>query len=315
MSGFSRLQPIRRALFVIVGGTLLAGCGAVTAGTSISSSETLRAEQLADRVRITVGGKLFTEYKYATDQKYPYFYPVVGPRSGESVTTESSQPYPHHHSLFFGSDKVNGGNYWQDELSRGQILARETRVTRAEGAAVELEQVNLWARPGAESPIRDTRRIRITAPSRDVRLIDFDVTLTPLIDVEIEQTNHSLFAARMAPELSVDSGGTLVNAQGDRGEKATFGKPAHWADYWGRRQGVTEGLAILSHPGNRWSPSPWFTRDYGFFSPTPFNWMDGGRLRLPVGEELRLRYRVAVHGGDTDEAGIAELYRQYAASR
>ena len=291
---------------------LLAGCAPSAVGQGGTSAETVRAERLEDRVRVTVGGELFTEYKYADDQKYPYFYPVVGPRSGRSVTTESSNPWPHHHSLFFGSDRVNGGNYWQDGLERGRIVEQETRIDRAEGSAVEITQVNVWSRPGAESPFRDTRRIRISAPSPEVRLIDFDVTLTPLIDVTIEQSNHSLFAARMVPGLSVDSGGTLINANGERAEKDTFGKAAPWADYWGRHHGVVEGLAIFNHPGNRWSPPPWFTRNYGFFSPTPFNWMEGGKLELKPGNELRLRYRVVVHGGDTSEAGIAEQYRRYA---
>jgi hypothetical protein len=271
----------------------------------------VRAEQLADRVRVTVDGETFTEYRYRPHQKYPYFYPVVGPRSGSSVTTESSQPYPHHQSLFFGLDRVNGGNYWQDGLERGQIVPERTRVLQASGEAVEIEQVNLWKRPDAESPIRDTRRIRISAPSADLRVIDFDITLTALLDVHVEKTNHSLFAARMVPDLAVTAGGTLVNALGDRGERETLGKPAPWADYWGTRDGVTEGLAILEHPENPWGPSPWFTRDYGFFSPTPLNWLEDG-LRLARGEDLRLRYRVVVHGGTAEEARIAELYRQYA---
>jgi hypothetical protein len=294
---------------------LLVGCGRFAATPASPAPEQLRAELLEDRVRVTVGGQLFTEYRFSADQKYPYFFPVIGPRSGRSVTTESSQPYPHHHSLFFASDKVNGGNFWQEELSRGRIVSRDVRVERAEGNAVEFVQTNLWVRPGADPPFRDTRRVRVTAPSPDVRLIDFDVTLTPLQDVRIEQTNHSLFAARMAPELSVDSGGTLVNASGERGEKGTFAKPSPWADYWGEHRGVAEGLAILNHPDNRWSPPPWFTRDYGFFSPTPLNWLDGGRLELEEGEPLRLRYRVVVHAGDTERAGIAELYRQYVAGR
>ena len=116
----------------------------------------------------------------------------------------------------------------------------------------------------------------------------------------------------MVPALSVDSGGTLVNARGDRTEEGTFGKPAEWADFYGSRGGVVEGLAILNHPENRWTPPPWFTRDYGFFSPTPFNWFEEGHLDLPRGEALRLRYRVVVHGGTTDEARIAEFYEAYA---
>lgn len=295
---------------LLAGGAALVGCA-----TAVQGSRTLHAEQMADRIRVTVDGRLVTEYRYAQDQKYPYFYPVAGPRSAESVTTETSEPYPHHHSLFFGSDFVNGGNYWQEELSRGQIVAQETRLVRASGPEVEFTQTSLWSRPGAESPFRDERTIRISSPSTDIHLIDFDITLTPLIDVRIEKTNHSLFAARMAPALSVDSGGTLVNSRGGRNAEGTFGQEAEWADYYGSRGGVVEGLAIFNHPQNRWTPPPWFTRDYGFFSPTPFNWFEEGHLDFPRGEPLRLRYRVVVHGGTTDEARIAELYEEYASGR
>lgn len=288
---------------------VLGGCAAAT-----PTGRSLEAVELDDRIRVTVDGRLVTEYRYAEGQKYPYFYPVVGPRSGESVTTETSEPYPHHHSLFFGSDFVNGGNYWQDELSRGQIVAQETRLVRASGPEIEFSQTSLWMRPGAEPPFRDERTIRVSSPSDDLRIIDVDITLTPLIDVRIEKTNHSLFAARMAPALSVDSGGTLVNSRGGRNAEGTFGQEAEWADFWGVRNGVPEGLAILNHPGNRWTPPPWFTRDYGFFSPTPFNWFAEGHLDLPRGEELRLRYRVVVHGGSTEDARIADIYREYAAT-
>ena len=279
-------------------------------GTPAGTSPTLRAEQLDDRIRVTLGDQLVTEYRYSPAQKYPYFYPVVGPRTGESVTTESSEPYPHHQSLFFGLDFVNGGNYWQDGLERGQILAEETEILQATGAEVAFRQISVWSRPGAEAPFRDERIIRVRAPDEELRIIDFDITLTPLIDVRVRKNNHSLFAARMVPELSVDSGGTLVNARGDRNAEGTFGVEAEWASFYGERGGVVEGLAILDHPDNRWAPSPWFTRDYGFFSPTPFEWLEDG-LELAEGEPLRLRYRVIVHGGTPEEAGIARLYAEY----
>lgn len=271
----------------------------------------LEAVQLEDRIRVTLDGRVVTEYRYAADQKYPYFYPVNGPLSGKSVTTETSEPYPHHHSVFFASDFVNGGNYWQEGLDRGQIVAQETRLLNASGPEVVFSQTNLWVRPGAPSPFTDDRTIRISAPSDSLRVIDFDITLTPLVDVRIERTNHSLFAARMVPALSVDSGGTLVNSREQRSEEGTFAREAEWADYWGTRAGIVEGLAILNHPDNRWTPPPWFTRNYGFFSPTPFNWFESGHLDLAKGEALRLRYRVVVHGGSTAAARVAGLYDDY----
>ncbi len=295
----TRTQSSTIWLMVLLSVGISAGCG---------EALELRAEKDATGLSVYVGDALFTHYRTASDWKYPYFYPVNGPSSGQSLTTETSEPYPHHHSLFFGCDKVNGGNYWQEGLERGQILSKKLNLVSAKGKEIVFEEECLWERPGAESPFKDVRRVVISAPSQDIRLIDFSITLTALIDVRIENTNHSLFAARMVPELSVPQGGTLVNAEGLTAEKGTFGKKSPWCDYYGTRNGIVEGLAILSHPSNRWFPDPWFTRDYGFFSPTPMNWLEGSFLSIPKGESMTLRYRVVAHRGDTQSANIQSLF-------
>ncbi|HPO17352.1 MAG TPA: PmoA family protein [Candidatus Hydrogenedentes bacterium] len=264
-----------------------------------------------DQLSVTVDGKLFTAYKFAATQKYPYFFPVNGPASGTSVTTETSEPYPHHHSLFFGCDRVNGGNYWQDANGRGQILSQGPKIEEAKGERISFIDECLWKQPDQEPIIRDTRRVTITAPDATHCIIDFEISLEPLVDITIEKTNHSLFSARMIPELNVTSGGTLINAEGASTEKGTFGVKSPWCDYFGTRNGVTEGLAIFQNPANRWYPAPWFTRDYGFFSPTPMYWLEGDKLELPKGEKLPLKYRVIVHAGDTKTANIADLFQQY----
>jgi hypothetical protein len=264
-----------------------------------------------DQVIVQVDGKLFTAYKFADSQKYPYFWPVNGPASGKSITTETSQPYPHHHSLFFGCDRVNGGNYWQDVNKRGQIVSKGPKIIESSGKRVVFTDECSWRQPGAEPIINDTRRIVITAPSKDIRLIDFEIALKPLVDIEILKTNHALFSARVVPELSVKSGGTLINAEGKTSEKGTFGANSPWCDYSGTRDGITEGIAIFQNSQNRWFPSKWFTRDYGFFSPTPMYWLKGGRLELPKGQTLTLKYRVVVHAGDVEKAQIADQFRKY----
>jgi len=119
----------------------------------------------------------------------------------------------------------------------------------------------------------------------------------------------------MAPELAVTGGGTLMNDAGDQGEKGTFGKPALWADCRGQRGGATEGVTILSHPANRWSPPPWFTRDYGFFTPTPMYWPEGDSIDLEPDETVRLRYRVLVHSDAPSSDEIAALYRAWTGSQ
>ncbi len=262
-----------------------------------------------------VDGRTFTCYRFGAGQKYPYFHPVNGPLSGVSVTTESSLPWPHHRSLFFGCDKVNGGNYWQEGNEQGQIVSRGPTIVHAGPGRVEIADECDWRRPGAAPVLLDRREIRIEAPSAGLRTVSFRVTLVPQVDVRIERTNHSLFAARVAPELSPQGGGVLWNAAGATGEKGTFGAASPWCDVSGTRFGLREGIAIFDGPRNRWHPSRWFTRDYGFFSPTPFNWLEDAGLRLAAGERLELEYLVVVHAGDADEAGIAALFAKWAGER
>ncbi len=283
----------------------------------IAASQPVTAEIVGDQVVVTVNGVEFTRYKAHGDpgyesQKYPYFYPVNGPVSGKSVTTETTQPYPHHHSLFFGCDRVNGGNYWQGRNDAGQIISQGPRIIEAKGSRVVFEDTCLWRKPGEAPIIRDTRTVTITAPSSKRRIIDFDISLEMLTNVTFLNTNHALFSARVVPALSVKEGGTLVNAAGQSGEKATFGQKSPWMDYSGTRDGVAEGIAIFQHPDNPGYPFRWFTRDYGFFSPTPMQWLDGGQLDLPKGERVRLRYRVLVHAGDAREADMVKAFDAYA---
>jgi hypothetical protein len=275
----------------------------------------LSAQRLDDRIIVRVDDRMFTSYRFGAGQKYPYFYPVNGPVSGVSVTTESSLPWPHHRSLFFGSDKVNGGNYWQEGNDQGQIVSRGATVVDAGPDRVVITDECEWRKPGTAPVLVDRREIRIEAPSPALRTLAFRVTLVPQAEVRIEKTNHSLFAARVAPELSAQSGGALRNAAGALGEKGTFGASSPWCDVSGTRFGLTEGLAIFDSPRNRWYPSKWFTRDYGFLSPTPFNWLDDAGLRLAKGETLELEYLVVVHAGDAAEAGIAGIFDKWAEER
>jgi hypothetical protein len=276
-----------------------------------SAQEKVTANKVGDRIEIRINGNLFTNYVLSEFEKYPFFYPVNGP-SNASVTSMRNANYPHHSSLFFGCDKVNGGNYWQEGLERGQIISLRADIIESGEEKVVIENECIWRRPGADAPIKDKRTITVSAPSKGKFQIDFDVTMKMLLDVVIEKTNHSLFSGRMDPDLAVINGGVMINAEGETGEKNTFGKSSFWMDCSGQRLGKTEGMAIMQHPSNAWYPSPWFTRDYGFFSPTPMYWPENDKnTLLKKGEEIKLRYRVLVHSGNHLEADIAQEFEKY----
>jgi hypothetical protein len=270
------------------------------------------AEKVGSKINVTVGDRFFTSYIFSDDEKYPFFYPVNGPVSGGSVTSMRNGEYPHHSSLFFGCDQVNGGNFWQEGLERGRIVSLNAKIVKQGGDTAIISDECIWSRHEAVSPVRDIRKFIITAPDAGTRQIDVEISMEMLTDVTILKTNHSLFSVRMAADLSVLNGGTMINAEGLEKEEKTFGKASPWMDYYGNRGSGTEGLAILQHPSNPWYPSQWFTRDYGFMSPTPMFWPENGTSTfLKKGTVLKLRYRVIVHSGDYKEAKIAEEFTKY----
>ena len=281
-------------------------------GSMMAQKQEVSATKIGNRIDVVIGKQFFTSYRFQPDEKYPFFFPVNGPVSGATTTSMRNGEYPHHSSLFFGCDRVNGGNYWQEGLERGQIVSIGARIVEAKGERVVIEDECIWKRPDAQAPVIDRRKITISSPSEDLYQLDFDIEMEMLMDVTIQKTNHSLFSARIDPDLTVRQGGVMINSEGKEGEKGTFGVGSSWIDCYGKRKTGTEGIAIMQHPSNKWYPSPWFTRDYGFISPTPMYWPENGKTtELKKGEKINLRYRVLVHAGKSGEADIARLFEQY----
>lgn len=271
------------------------------------------AVKIGDRIDVNIGKHFFTSYRFHDSEKYPFFFPVNGPVSGSVVTSMRNGEFPHHSSLWFACDRTNGGNYWQEGLNRGQIRSIGARILQDKGDKVVIEDECIWKRPDAEAPIKDKRLITITTTASGNYQIDFDIEMMMLMDVVIEKTNHSLFSARVDADLTVRQGGVMINAEGKETEKGTFGVGSPWIDCYGTRKTGVEGIAMMQHPSNAWYPAPWFTRDYGFISPTPMYWPEDDKsTKLKKGDVVKLRYRVIVHGGDTKAAGIAAEFEKYA---
>ncbi|MDR2863546.1 MAG: PmoA family protein [Puniceicoccales bacterium] len=273
---------------------------------------------------------VLTAYRANVAQKYPYWYPLVGPKTGLSLIAETGQPWPHHRGVFFGCDRVNGGNYWQNTLKDGQILSQGFKLESIGEKQAVFSDRCLWAKPKQNPIIEDKRRYELTLLDENRYVLDAWFEVLPLVDITIEQTNHGLFGVRSAPDISVVQGGTLENSEGvkivrgedpkDNGEKAVLtkihGKSARWCSFYGKRAGldITEGIAVLVPEG---LPEPfdknlWFARHYGNISPMPMLFIPKNKpIKLPKGEVLKLRYRVVAFAGTPQEAGIDGLWKAF----
>jgi hypothetical protein len=105
----------------------------------------ITAVKAGTKINVIIDGKYFTGYIFSSDEKYPFFYPVNGPLSGGSVTSMRNGEYPHHSSLFFGCDLVNGGNYWQEGLERGRIISFNPEILKEGGDTVVISDECIWS--------------------------------------------------------------------------------------------------------------------------------------------------------------------------
>lgn len=302
--------------------SLMAGAAAVCGGRSarardyteaVPEAKGLTAYLKDEQVQLRWNNMPLTAYRASTAQKYPYFYPVNGLKSGTSLTTESALPYPHHRGLWFGCDPLNGGNYWADNgLASGQIRSEGLALGETTETSAEITDRCTWIREGGPSPCHDARSFTVRVLNERVWVIDTAITWTADEDITIERAKHSLFAIRAASDISCPYGGTLKNSEGGQGAEGTYGKEARWCGYYGKRAGcpdVVEGITVMTHPGNPWRPI-WFTREYGHLSPSPFNFLDAP-WTLAAGESVALKYRVALHVGTPKEAEMDGVYTHW----
>ena len=107
-----------------------------------------------------------------------------------------------------------------------------------------------------------------------MRIIDFDITLSPQQEVKFGDTKEGMFAMRLAAPLEEEQPkdvaepkrtGKMVNAQNKSGEKNVWGKRSEWLDYsgkidgarWASRSSITRRIRALPPTGTRAPTACW----------------------------------------------------------
>jgi hypothetical protein len=299
---------------------------------------------LADRVRVEIGGRLFTEYIFK-GAKRPYCYPVLA-ADGTSVvrdfpmkqTAGEDTDHPHHRSLWFAHSNVNGIDFWNEgtagtRFPKGSIEHDALLETKS-GESGVIRSRNRWLSPENKLICTDERTIRFSG-NTEARWIDFEVTLHAPSDTPVVMGDNKdgTMAIRLAQwmtmphkigQTNVPGIGHIATAAGKR-DAAAWGTKADWCDYFAEYNGKTYGVAIFDHPQNLRHPTWWMARDYGLFGANPFGQhdfepeakhpADKGNYTIPAGGSLTLRYRFYFHFGDEKAAGISGRYAEYIAGK
>jgi hypothetical protein len=310
----TRRDFLKRSLLAAIPAAAPLAMSAAAQGQSEPGLDKLTAYQEGPQIWIRWTNGPLVSYRAHATQKHPYLYPFAGPASGLSLTAEASAPYPHHRSIYFACDRVNGGNYWQGAVELGQIVSRGPKLGPASRDSAEIVDQCEWRMPGQATVMTDKRTLVVHVESARLRWIDATIAWTAVQDVTVAKTNHALFAIRAAADLAPLAGGKLENSRAKLGEKATFGQPAAWCTFYNKRAGlpgdVVEGVALMSHPENPWLQCPWFTRDYGFASPNPFFFTEKP-WSLAAGKSVLLRFRVVGYCGTPAAADLGGIYKTW----
>ena len=89
-------------------------------------------ETVDDGVVIKIDGELFTKYITKGEGDKPYFWPIIGP-TGKKMTRAypmedvegEKQDHPHHRSMWFGEQDINGFDTWHERRSFEERFAKK----------------------------------------------------------------------------------------------------------------------------------------------------------------------------------------------
>jgi len=295
-------------------------------------------DKSAGQIAVTIDGKPFTTLFCGPETAKPYLHPLRS-ASGKIVTRHypmesvpgETHDHPHHRGLWFSHGSVNGFDFWSNEPS--QHGGKNARIVLKDVGSLaggkESGAINLtfdWLDPAGKTLLTEARTMTFYAdPTR--RAMDFDITLTAVEKVTFGDTKEGTFAIRLAPSLEEPTRqslatpkrtGLMVDSEGGRSEAQVWGHRANWVDYFGEIDGEKLGIAILDHPSNPRHPTYWHSRSYGLFAANIFGLHDflndksaDGSMTVEPGRALRFRYRVIIHPGDAQSAGIAGEYEKY----
>lgn len=264
------------------------------------------------------GNRVYAAYLMNGAALKPYISVLPAP-SGRNLLADAPHDHIHHHGVWWGHGDVNGVTFYLELPSHnpGRILHREYVSLDLKKEAVGFTQILDWNAPTGETLLQETRRIALLFNRNDGYALDLESAYEAQTDIAFGTTKESAMPIiRMADAFNGKAGGAILNSEGGRGEKETFGQPARWVDYsapvperYGKH--AREGLACLDHPSNPHHPNRWFTREYGPLSPREGHLFTGAET-LPKGDVLRLKHRVIVHKGGPEEADIEAAWQAYA---
>ncbi|MGI9543708.1 MAG: PmoA family protein [Cyclobacteriaceae bacterium] len=249
-----------------------------------------------------------------------YIHPLYG-MNGEILTEDFPEDHLHHRGIFWAWHQMKVGqeqiaDSWDCEGFTWDVV--QTTGDVKNGMATIRTEV-LW-RPentidGAANILKEKTTITAHASDEQYRIIDFDITLTSLIDdLSIGGSDDEKGYGGFSIRLNLPPDISFLSDVGPAIPKETAVQPSAWMDFSGTfDQEQLSGVTVFSHPENPGHPHPWILRSSGSMQ----NPVYPGRMPVALAKDSswRLQYRVVVHSGGLSSKEIEALYKVYSSTR
>jgi len=253
------------------------------------------------------------QFHYRADGDHAYFHPLRTV-DGQVLTWDRPADHIWHHGLWFSWKYINKVNYWEVDRETGRPAGRtswsnvRTSTEKDSGARIDMDLA--YGPAGEEAPVlTEKRTIVVSRPDKEgAYALDWTCAFVAAADIVLDRTplpgQPGGAVSGGYAGLSLRLGERLIEPQ----VMTSDGPVGAWTndryrgrhialDYSGLVDGRPAGIAVVDHPANPRSPTPWYV-----ISAPGFNWFTPALLcdeplALRQGDRLVLRYRVLVHPG------------------
>jgi hypothetical protein len=324
------LQECRRMqrIFLAAGVGFIFSVAAICNLAAAESKEGVEIIETEKGARVTIDGKLLTEY-ICRGLSRPALYPLLGP--GQSPMTRAwpfespsgeEHDHPHHLSVWFAHGDINGMDFWSQAAGAGKTVHVKFLKIESGKHSGLIRTTNMLVSAQGKTIATDERTLKFYSAGPG-RFFDYEVTMFASEgDLAFGDTKEGTMGIRIAESMRLmrnkkPAEGHIVLSSGARDGDA-WGKKAEWCEYHGPVNGKIMGIAMFDHPENLRHPTTWHVRDYGLLAANPFGLHEfekapegAGKYTLSKGKSLKFRYRIYLHEGDEKTAAVHRHYDEY----
>jgi hypothetical protein len=245
-----------------------------------------------------------------------YIHPLYDP-DGNVLTEEFPADHPYHRGVFWAwhqlyADGVRLGDGWTNDS-----ISQDVSIVKIEK---EKQKVSFYLRVSWKSSVFNESKpfmeektvITVHSLESSVRKIDFDIALRGLvkglqIGGSADPKGYGGLCVRLRTPDSLLF--TSVNGRVKPQEMQIAAGP--WMDISAPfgEGGKVSGVTILCSPSMQDYPENWILRQKGSMQNVVFP--GNGRINVPEDRQVKLKYRIIVHGGDATATDIKSLMQEY----